>query len=440
MSEEKIEQLSPWQKKPVFNAKLVLLISFGFFASSAAWSLYNTNVNRALYDILGGIGIVGFLMTLDNIIGVFIQPLTGSLSDRTKNRFGRRMPFIMIGLPISAISFVFIPLVKDDLVLLLIVMLIFNFSMAFWRAPVVAMMPDFVSPPDRSKGNGIVNFLGGFGAVFAFAIGGTLIKYNQFLGFLVVAIVMFVALSVLILGVKEPDTRKWTFTDERTKEKLSIFKSIKEVVKEKEKSTLFILIAIFAWFLAYQGLDSLWSVYGGLFFALDEGGATTMLTFVALPFMIFAIPAGLIGKKISRKKTIMIGLIIGAIVLFIANWIKGAENITYMYVIFITFGFAWALININSIAIVWELAPTAKHIGIYTGLYYFFSFLAAIIGPTVIGILMENVVGEENMFILCFSAMIIAFLLMFKVKRGEATLTEEEKTAKKQAIINVDRE
>jgi len=443
MTEEKIEQqqqLSPWQKKPQFNAKTVMLISFGFFASSAAWSIYNTNVNRALNDLISNLAIVGFLMTLDNIIGVIIQPLIGSLSDKTKSRFGRRMPFIMMFLPVSAISFIFIPLVKTDLALLLVVMLIFNFSMALWRSPTVALMPDFVAPPDRSKGNGIVNFLGGIGAVFAFALGGTLIKVNQFLGFLVTAIVMFAALGVLLLGVKEPDTRNWNFTDERTKEKISVFKRFKEVVKENEKSTLFILFAIFAWFVGYQGLESLWSIYAGDFFAMDEGDATFMLTFVALPFMVFDIPAGYLGKKITRKKTIMIGLILGATMLFIGNWIKGAGNTSVMYIIFILFGISWALININSIAIVWELAPSAKHIGTYTGLYYFFSFLAAIIGPTIVGTLMEYVVGAGNMFILCCAAFIAAFLLMFKVKRGEASLTEEEKAAKKQAIVEADRE
>lgn len=432
-------ELLPWQKDSTFSAKTVILISFGFFATSAAWSIYNSNVNRMLNDLIGNIAIVGFLMTIDNIIGVFIQPLTGSMSDKTKSKFGRRMPFVLIGLPISAITFVFIPLVADNLVLLLIVMFIFNLSMAFWRAPVVALMPDFVAPKDRSKGNGIVNFLGGFGAVFAFAVGGILIGIDMFLGFVVISIIMFGALGVLILGVKEPDTRDWEYKEEDSKKSFSMYENFKEVATASDKSTLFMLLAIFFWFLGYQGLEALWTIYAGEFFALGSGPATFSLTFVALTFMVFAIPAGLIAKKLSRKKTIMIGLAIGTVVLFIANFIKGVENIMFIYIIFVVFGICWAMININSIAMIWQMAPTAKHIGIYTGLYYFFSFFAAILGPTIIGSLMEYVVGNGNMFIICSIFMFMALIFMIRVKKGEI-LTKDEENAKQQAIQEVDRD
>ena len=69
------------------------------------------------------------------------------------------------------------------------------------------------------------------------------------------------------------------------------------------------------------------------------------------------------------------------------------------YLIFPIFGIGWSFILINIIVMVWQMAPTAKHIGTYTGLYYFSSFLAAILGPTIIGFFMDFVVGLENMFI-----------------------------------------
>lgn len=427
-------QLLPWQKnKEMFKSKQVVLISLGFFASSAAWSIFNSNVNVAFENLLGDLALVGFLMTLDNIVGIVLQPITGNLSDKTKSRFGRRMPYILIGLPVSAISFLIIPLVEKDLILLLIFVLIFNVSMGAWRAPTVALMPDFVAPRDRSKGNGIVNFLGGFGAIFAFVVGGLLITDdNPFPGFLLVSIVMLLALVILFLGVKEPDTRNWDFSAKSEDDKISIIASMKQVVREPDKSTLFMLLAIFCWFLAYQGLEALWTVYSKEFFGLDRGTATFSLTFVALPFMLFAVPAGLVAKKITRRWTIISGLVIGTIAFLILEFIKG--DMGPVYVLFPVFGIAWALININSIAMIWQMAPSAKHIGTYTGLYYFFSFLAAIVGPTVLGFFMDYVVGRENMFVICVAFFLLAIFFMSKVKRGEPELTDEEREARQAAI------
>lgn len=444
MSERTIsnnEQLSPWQKNPnKFSTSKVLTISLGFFATSIAWSIYNSNVNVAFYALIPNYLVVGFLMTMDNIIGIFMQPFTGALSDRTKSRWGRRMPYIIIGIPVSAILFILIPLVQTKLVPLLIAVFFFNVSMSFWRAPVVAMMPDWVAPKDRSKGNGIVNFLGGVGSVAGFAVGGLLISRSVFLGFAFVSIVMIISVIIMIFAIKEPDTRNWQFIDERTKKQVGIFDSIKLILRDKEKSPLYMLLAIFCWFLAYQGLESLWTVYAENYFGLTQGQATFSLTYVALPFMLFAIPAGYIAKRFTRKRTILTGLIIGTVVIFIANFIKGKPNAIYMYIIFVIFGIGWAMVNINSIAMIWQMAPSAKHIGTYTGLYYFFSFLAAIIGPTVIGFFTQYVVGRQNMFIICTGFLIAAIIFMLLVKRGEAVLTAEEEAAKQKAIQEVERD
>ncbi|MHA1729355.1 MAG: MFS transporter [Promethearchaeota archaeon] len=439
-----VEQLSPWEKSPdVFDAKILFLISFGFFASSAAWSLYNSFVSDALDVLVDTLTIVGFLMTIDNIIGIFVQPVTGNLSDRTKSRFGRRKPFIMIGLPISAIAFIFIPVFETNLVVLLIVMFIFNFAMASWRAPVISLTPDFCPPKFRSKGNGIIVFLGAFGSIFSFLVGGILIDISPILAFGVISALMFVALFIIIFYVKEPDTRNWDFTYLKTQKEISLWENIKIVVTEKEKSPLFMLLAIFSLFVAYQALESMWTVYAteSSIFDLTRGEATQCLTFVALPVMIFAVPSGIIAKKITRKKTIILGLIVCATTVFVGNFIKGSENINIMkFVIFPIFGIGWSLILINIIVMIWQMAPTAKLIGTYTGLYYFSSFLAAIVGPTILGFFMDLVVGLENMFIVCSAFLIIAIFLMLFVKRGEPTdLTKEEKEAREKAIQGVAR-
>ncbi|OQX61182.1 MAG: hypothetical protein B5M51_08490 [Anaerolinea sp. 4484_236] len=74
------------------------------------WSVYNAFVPIFLSDKFGIEPFwIGFFMTLDNIAALFIQPPVGAWSDKLRTRFGRRIPFMLIGAPISAIAFGFIP-------------------------------------------------------------------------------------------------------------------------------------------------------------------------------------------------------------------------------------------------------------------------------------------------------------------------------------------
>ena len=155
-----------------------------------------------------------------------------------------------------------------------------------------------------------------------------------------------------------------------------------------------------------------------------------MLLFVALPFILMAFPAGILGSRLGRRSTIKIGLILFIIACFIIFFVP---NPTVIIICFIIAGVGWAFININSIVIVWEMAPTAKKIGTYTGVYYFFSFLAAILGPFIVGLFVD-LTASAWLFFICSWFFIIALVCMFLVRRGEAELTDAEKIAKQKVI------
>jgi MFS family permease len=186
------------------DMKKTLLLSFGFFASSIAWSVYNSFVPQILEGFIKSTTLIGFIMTIDNIFGVIFQPVFGRLSDKTRTRFGRRMPYIFIGLPICAAAFTLVPYM-NSVFSLMAVLIIFTFVMSAWRSPVVALMPDITPGPQRSQANGIVNLMGGVGSLFAFAAGGILFNRGGFpLPFLMSSIMMMAALAVLALFVREP--------------------------------------------------------------------------------------------------------------------------------------------------------------------------------------------------------------------------------------------
>ncbi len=431
------------ESKQKFNLSQTTLIGLAFFTTGIAWSMFNTQVNITLFEYLGSYALVGAWMAMDNIIGVCIQPIMGTVSDNTRTRLGRRMPYLIIGIPLAAIFFVMISTInssQDPLWLLLLWMFFFNVSMASYRSQAVALMPDFVEPVNRSKGNATINFMGGVGALIAYIFNKFLVPISLFLAFLAVAIIMVVSLIILLLTIREKDSYSYKLILEREeqeglkikdkKERPNLVESFKDILAEEDKSTLFILLAIFAWFVGYQALEALYTVYGMDVLGLERGDAGFMLLYVAVAFLLSAVPAGILGSKIGRRLTIKIGLI-----LFIGALIIGflIQTVTVITIILFVAGVGWGFININSIVIVWEMAPTSKKIGTYTGVYYFFSFMAAILGPFLVGSLID-LLGNYTLFLVSSFFFIIALIFMFFVKKGEAELTEEERTAKEKAI------
>ncbi len=405
------------------NFKHTFLIGFGFFASSLAWSMYNTYVPILLEKYLTSTLLIGVVMTIDNIFGVVFQPIFGALSDNTHTKYGRRMPYILAGIPICAVTFALIPFTWS-LATLMGVVIIFNFVMSTWRAPVVALMPDLTPAPLRSQANGIINFMGGAGSLFSFFMGGVLFKIGGMpLPFITSAAVMLIALIILKLFVNENKYRVSINADEE-EEKGNNDASIKS---SKKASLILILFAILFWFCGYNAVETFFSLYvtntltdaSGNY--LTAGDASLLLGMFSITFLFFSIPAGIIGSKIGRKKTILIGLT-GVMILFPAMLFT--NNVWILRILLLIGGAFWACVNINSLPMVVEMASW-KDIGKYTGYYYFFSFSAAIISPILFGWIRDFVKQYNSLFIYAAVAFALAILCISFVKHGESKTTAE---------------
>jgi len=95
------------------------------------------------------------------------------------------------------------------------------------------------------------------------------------------------------------------------------------------------------------------------------------------------------------------------------------DNIAALFIQLIA-GAAWAFVNINSLPMIADLT-TAARIGTFTGLYYLFSTLSAIVGPNLNGLAIQLTNNNYNVIMLIAPGfMLIAFWLILGVKRGEA--------------------
>jgi MFS family permease len=394
------------------NYKNTFLLGFGFFCISIVWPLYNAFVPVFISKYISSAMLIGFVMTFDNIAAITLQPFFGAISDKTNTRYGRRMPYLMVGIPLSAMFFTLIPFEFSFLTLIAAAMG-FNIMMSIYRAPTVALMPDLTPSVHRSKANGIINLMGGVGAVLALFVGPMLYDMNRLYPFAAAAVMMLLALFILIKTIKEPEKPAL-----EEKEHTGIIKAFYEVITNQDKSALFLLIAIFLWFVAYQGVEALFTLYGLKYLGLKESASAFLLSFFSLTFLLFAIPSGFIATKIGRKKTIMTG-IIGLLIVFML--ITFFRSTTYIAILLGVGGIFWALININSYPMVVEMTSENK-IGAYTGLYYFFSSLAAITGPPLLGFIIDYV-GYGSLFLISVSFLLMALITMTFVKKGESEKT-----------------
>ena len=420
-----------------FKVGKTFIIGLAFFSSEIAWSLYNAQVPLMLQKYISLFSLIGFMMALDNIIGVILQPIMGAISDKTRTKLGRRMPYLLIGIPSGAIFFALIP-TEQNLIQLSIWMIAFSISMGFYRSQAVSLMPDFVQPEHRSKGNAIINLMGGVGNAIGYFLSLLLGLLGLQLIFIIVSIIMVCALLILLWRIKEKESFAYQAVlkmDDEIKEesskksKIGLIKSIKDIAKEEDKSTLFILLAIFCWFVGFQGLTALISIYGKDVLGYEEGLAGFLPFLVVVPLLITIYPLALVPKKIGRRNTIKIGVVMWIILLILLTFLGLVPGIPlYIIAIPLSFlGMGWALINTNSIVIVWELAPSEEKIGTYTGLYYFSSYLAAISGPVIVGFLVDiNPLGIASLMLNSAIFFVLAFVMMLFVKRGEVKETKSE--------------
>lgn len=392
--------------------KKTWLLGFGFFSISITWSLYNAFVPFFLDPFLQSTALIGFMMTLDNYCALFLQPWIGNRSDKTVSRFGRRMPYLLIGMPLAALFMILIPL-HTNFITLVLFMVLMNLAMSLYRSPTIALMPDITPEAQRTKANGIINFMGGVGAIIAFGGGSMLYKANPSFPFVAAAAITLLSLLILYRFIKEKrDSITWAAADtERVK-----------LLGELDRTTVLLLAAIFFWFVSYQGVEALFTLYGKHHMGLEESASAFSLTFFSLFFVLFAIPSGWLGNRFGKKTMILIG-VIGLFLVFAA--IPLIETLVMLRVMLALGGICWACININSYPFVVAIG-SERSIGTRTGLYYLVSSLAAISSPPLLGLAIDHF-GYGSLFLCASGSMLLALLCLLLVKHnGSSSVSRTE--------------
>ena len=447
------------------NYKRTIFVGFAFFLICAFWQAYDAIIPLILTNRFGlPQSVSGAVMSIDNVLAVFLLPIFGSVSDKWKGKSGKRTPFIFFGTIASIIAFVALTFVDNyqlakvtaaginnmpsgteaelsevlkatwkltaanplPLILFIITLLVVLVAMATFRSPAVALMPDITIKPLRSKGNAIINLMGTAGGISVLVLGmifGTSSDaYMKYTGYvLAVCAIMAIGLVVFIFTVKE---NKWAAEMEEDTKRFGLDDAPKEQTegthrmldKAELKSLLLILASVALWYIGYNSITSKYSVYATTILHFDFNFTLIIAQAAAI---VSYIPVGIISSKFGRRKTVLAGVLILASAFFAGNFITAKSPEFIMMPIFILAGIGWATINVNSFPMVVELAKGGD-VGKYTGYYYTASMAAQIVAPIFSGLLYDLIGMRAVFFAFGTIFVVLSFVTMFFVKHGDS--------------------
>ncbi len=413
------------------NYKRTVLIGLAFMSILAFWQFYDQVIPYILEKVFGlKTFTANAIMSVDNILAIFMLPLFGAISDKTHTRLGKRTPYILFGTVAASVLMVILGLFEEsrNFVAFIATLMVLLVVLAVYRTPAVAYMPDVTEKPLRSKANAVINLVGYIGGIFSTVVmmfmlkgeknelGETVYSENQsFLPvFIVIAVFMLLTVLIMVFTVNENKVLAETNIVDDEPEKATADGKLPRPVL---KSLVLILVSVFLWYMAYNAVTTAFSRYCLNIWGTDLGTSSGYLLMATVVAIIAFVPLGFLSGKLGRKKTVLFGVILMTAcytsVIFIHH------ETPLMYLIFSVVGIGWAAINVNSFPMVVEMCSGAD-VGKYTGFYYTFSMAAQITAPLLSGFLIDNLnAGYRILFPFSVVFSVLSFMTMSLVKHGD---------------------
>jgi maltose/moltooligosaccharide transporter len=424
-------RLSFWQ---IFN------MSFGFLGIQFGFALQNSNASGILRNYGADVEHLSWFWLAAPVIGMIVQPIVGHYSDRTWTRLGRRRPYFLAGAILSASALTLMPNanILGDLAPLMIIgagflMVMdacFNLAMEPFRALVADNLPD----QQRTLGFSIQTFLIGIGAVIGswlpavlayFNVSSTaadgVVADNVKFAFYIGAAIFIISIIWTVLRTKEytpAEYEKYHGKPENAHAGLgTIFKDFAKMPKTMRQLGL---VQFFSWF----------ALFGMWVFTTDAIATHVMSLPIEdrssdayrsaqnwtgiifgvynLVSAIYALCLPAIARKIGRKRTHALSLVIGGIGLISFFFAPSKEFLIFSMA---CVGIAWASILAMPYVILSGSIPAGK-MGIYMGIFNFFITIPQILNGVVSGPMVKHVYNNQPVYALIMSGV---FMLLAAV-------------------------
>lgn len=436
-------------EKPRLSFWQIWNMSFGFMGIQFGWGLQMANMSPIYAKLGANPDEIAFLWLAAPMTGLIVQPIIGSMSDRTWNRLGRRRPYFLVGAILSSLALLFMPnssAIWMAAGLLWILDASINVSMEPFRAFVADKLPQ----DQRTTGFVMQSFFIGIGASVASSLpylfrwlgvsGNTksgiplTVKYSFYMGaFAFIGAVLWTIFTSPEyppedLAAFEHQKRQSKGVSHFVNEIMSAIREMPATMKQLAVVQISTWLGLFCMWLFF-GLATAKHVFGApdtkspLF---DEGVEWGGVSFTIYSIVTFAVSFALPGlaARTSRKFVHTFALLCGAAGLM-SVWLIHDKNILLLTMVGV--GIAWASILSMPYAILSGALPPER-MGLYMGIFNFFIVIpeitAALTFKPIVKYLFNN--SEVSVVVMGGAFLALAALLTQFVKDvGDERITSE---------------
>ncbi len=425
--------------KPRLSFWQIWNMSFGFLGIQFGWGLQLANMSPIYKYLHAEESSLPYLWLAGPITGLLIQPIIGSMSDRTWNRLGRRRPYFLTGAILASLALFVMPdssAVWMAAGLLWILDASINITMEPFRAFVADKLPEeqrtlgfvmqsFFIGIGQTLANALPYLFSAFGVIGVMATG---IPLSVDYSFKIGAIVFLAAVVWTVASTKEYPPEDMEAFERMRREKrgcLAGFAEIGSSLAEMPATMKQLaVVQFFTWF----ALPCMWQFFGiavarhvfhapdeksPLFAAGAEWGGLCFAAYNVVCFVVaFLLPS--FAKKTSRKTVHMIALVCGGIGLISVYFI------TSKWLLFASMagvGIAWASILSMPYVMLSTAVPPAR-MGVYMGVFNLFIVIPQIVMSLIVPNIFNNLLGGDprNAVVLGGISMLVAAATVLVVR------------------------
>ena len=420
-------------------------LSFGFFGVQIAYALQSANISRIFATLGADPHNLSYFWILPPLMGIIVQPIVGTCSDKTWCRFGRRIPYLFIGAAIAVLVMCLLPnsgsfgmTVSTAMTFGLIALMFLDTSITMAMQPFKMLVGDMVNEKQKAAAYSIQSFLCNAGSLvgyvfpFVFALLGIantapkgVVPDSVIYSFYVGAAILILCVIYTVAKVKEWNPKEY-----------EAYNGVKEAVKEEEKgsgnwltllknapSTFWKvgLVQFFCWF----AFMYMWTYTNGTVAAncwnttdVTSEGYQAAGNWVGILFAVQAIGsviwAPILPKFTNRKVAYAVSLLLGGI------GFASCAFIHDQYLLFIPFlliGCAWAAMLAMPFTFVTNALQGYGHMGAYLGLFNGTICIPQIVAAAIGGTLLALVGSvQSHMMIVAGVALFLGALSVSAIK------------------------
>ncbi|EFM02096.1 SLC45 family MFS transporter [Hoylesella marshii] len=420
-------------------------LSFGFFGVQIAYALQSANISRIFATLGADPHSLSYFWILPPLMGIIVQPIVGTLSDKTWCRFGRRVPYLFVGAAVAVLVMCLLPnagsfgmAVSTAMVFGLISLMFLDTSINMAMQPFKMLVGDMVNEKQKALAYSVQSFLCNAGSVAGFvfpyffaALGisneapkGT-VPDSVIFSFYIGALILILCVIYTTVKVKEMPPKEYAeyhgLATALDKEKVNIVALLRDAPRAFWSVGLvqFFCWAAFMYMWTYTTgsvADTVWGTTDVTSAAYQEAGNWVGILFAvqAIGSVVWAI---VLPQISNRKMAYSVSLVLGGIGFILVHYV---HNQYLMFVPFILIGCAWAAMLAMPFAIVTNALEGKGHMGVYLGLFNGTICIPQIIAAALGGIIFGMVGAvQSHMMMVAGALLLLGSMAVFIIRERD---------------------